>query len=224
MTYDDPQISLLTEDALFLHFSHDCSPELQSRLLALAQALRAQPDTAKVLRDVVPGPGNLMLRVHPDQRMSLTDLTERLESLWQTCAAPDQFSRTLEIPVRYGGQHGPDLEAVARHCGLSADQIITLHCQSRYQVMCIGFQPGFPYLSGLDSRLFTPRRNTPRTRIPAGSVAIAGDQAGIYPADSPGGWQIIGHTELRLFDPRADPPCKLAPGDSIRFVPEGPYD
>ena len=222
MTYDDPQISLLTEDALFLHFSHNCSPELQSRLLALAHALRSEPETAAVLRDVVPGPGNLTLRLHPDQRMSLKALTARLESLWQTCPTPDQVTRTLEIAVRYGGEHGPDLEVVARHCGLDPEQIITLHSQPDYQVMCIGFQPGFPYLSGLDSRLFTPRRNTPRTRIPAGSVAIAGEQAGIYPADSPGGWQIIGHTDLRLFDPMADPPCQLAPGDFIRFVPEDP--
>ncbi len=224
MTYDDPQISLLTEDALLLHFSHNGSPDLQSRLLALAHALRSQTETAAVLRDVVPGPGNLMLRLHPDQRMPLAELTSRLESLWQTSTTAQQISRTVDIPVRYGGDHGPDLTAVARHCGLDTDQIVTLHSQPRYQVMCIGFQPGFPYLSGLDSRLFTPRRNTPRTRIPAGSVAIAGDQAGIYPADSPGGWQIIGHTDFRLFDPTADPPCQLAPGDSIRFVPEDPYD
>jgi len=127
-------------------------------------------------------------------------------------------ARLLEVPVCYDGEFGLDLEAVGKHCGLSPNEVITCHAAARYQVRCIGFTPGFPYLSGLPEILVTERRATPRVAVPPGSVAIAGKQAGIYPLQSPGGWNIIGRTPLRLFDFTRNPAALFAPADRLRFV------
>jgi inhibitor of KinA len=125
--------------------------------------------------------------------------------------------RLVEIPVRYGGDAGPDLEAVARSHGLTPEEVVRIHAGGEYLVYMIGFAPGFPYLGGLDERLATPRRATPRLLVPASSVGIAERQTGIYPIASPGGWQLIGRTPLRLFDPAAEFPTLLRMGDRIRF-------
>jgi len=127
--------------------------------------------------------------------------------------------RVIDIPVCYGGDLGPDLDDVARAHGLSTDEVVCLHAAGDYLVHMIGFAPGFPYLGGLDARLTTPRRATPRTRVPAGSVGIGGSQTGIYSIDSPGGWHIIGRTPLRLFDPAHEPATLLRAGDRLRFQP-----
>ncbi len=128
-------------------------------------------------------------------------------------------ARTVEIPVVYGGEAGPDLDTVAARAGLTPAEVIQLHAAGDYLVHMIGFAPGFPYLGGLDERLHCPRRAVPRTAVPAGSVGIGGSQTGIYPLVSPGGWQLIGRTPLALFDPTRDPPALLAAGDRVRFVP-----
>ena len=125
--------------------------------------------------------------------------------------------RTSEIPVCYDTDFGFDLDDVAHHAGLSAQEVVDLHCSSQYRVSCIGFTPGFPFLSGMPKKLATPRRATPRKEIPAGSVAIGGAQTGIYPIKSPGGWNVIGRTPLQLFDPRKNPPTLLQAGDRVRF-------
>ena len=125
----------------------------------------------------------------------------------------------VEIPVCYGGEFGPDLEMVARHNRLSARQVVELHSAVAYHVYMMGFTPGFPYLGGLDPRLHTPRLESPRTTVAAGSVGIANDQTGIYPVASPGGWRIIGRTPRKLFDPRRDDPFLLRAGRRLRFVP-----
>lgn len=129
--------------------------------------------------------------------------------------------RVLEIPTRYGGANGPDLDEVAARLGLTPAQVIELHAQPVYQVAMIGFMPGFPYLLGLPECLQLPRRESVRRQVPAGSVAIAGTQAGIYPQSSPGGWHLIGRTDLGLFDANRSSPSWLAPGDRVRFVPAG---
>ena len=126
--------------------------------------------------------------------------------------------RLIEVPVCYDPDFALDLEEVAQHCGLTPNEIVARHAAARYHVRCVGFTPGFPYLSGLPAALATPRRATPRTAVPAGSVAIAGGQAGIYPLPSPGGWNIIGRTPLRLFDVTREPAALFAPGDQLRFV------
>ena len=129
--------------------------------------------------------------------------------------------RVIEVPVCYGGELGPDLEDVARAVALSPAEVIARHSAPAYRVYLLGFTPGFPYLGGMDPRLACPRLSSPRVRVPAGSVAIAGAQTGVYSVESPGGWRLLGRTPLRLFDP--DPgarrPFLLAPGDGLRFVP-----
>jgi len=134
-------------------------------------------------------------------------------------AGPTEDRTVVEIPVVYGGEAGPDLDAVAAHHGLSREDVIGLHTGTVYRVYMIGFTPGFPYMGELPEALDTPRRDTPRTHIPKGSVAIAQRQTGIYPAVSPGGWQIIGRTPVALFDPRKETPSFLTMGDAVRFIP-----
>src|SRR5262249_10853589 len=120
-------------------------------------------------------------------------------------------------PVCYDSDFAPDLQAVANHCRLSPNDLIACHSSGRYQVRCVGFTPGFPYLNGLPKQLAMPRRATPRTRVPAGSVAIGGRQTGIYPLSSPGGWNLIGRTPLQIFDARRESPALLRIGDNVTF-------
>jgi inhibitor of KinA len=126
--------------------------------------------------------------------------------------------RVVEIPTRYGGEFGPDLDFVARHNGISTDEVIRLHTQEMYQVFLIGFSPGFPYLGIVDEKIAAPRLETPRKRVPKGSVGIAGRQTGIYPRESPGGWRLIGRTNVKLFEPMREEPTLLRAGDRVRFI------
>ena len=128
-------------------------------------------------------------------------------------------SHLVEIPTRYGGEWGPDLDYVASHNQLSAEEVIRIHSIPEYPVYMMGFTPGFPYLGGMDPAINTPRLSTPRTQVAAGSVGIAGSQTGIYPIESPGGWQIIGRTAVSLFDINRETPFLLTPGDRVKFVP-----
>lgn len=135
----------------------------------------------------------------------------------QTTSVREEASCVVEIPVCYDGEFGPDLEHVARHHGISTDRVIRIHESGEYEVWMLGFAPGFAYLGGLSERIATPRHATPRVSVPAGSVGIAGGQTGVYPFESPGGWQLIGRTPLRMFDPERSPAALLAPGDRVRF-------
>jgi inhibitor of KinA len=155
-----------------------------------------------------PGAGDL-----PFERMAAALRALLAEVRTEELPAP----RTVEIPVCYGGEWGPDLDDVARHHGLAADEVVRLHTGGDYRVYLLGFAPGFPYLGGLPERIATPRRATPRTRVPARSVGIGGGQTGIYPMESPGGWHLIGRTPLRLFAPEREPPALLRMGDRVRF-------
>jgi inhibitor of KinA len=123
----------------------------------------------------------------------------------------------VDIPVCYGGDYGPDLDAVSFHTGLSTEEVVAIHGEPDYLVYMIGFAPGFPYLGGMSERLASPRRESPRAKIPPGSVGIAGSQTGVYPIETPGGWQLIGRTPLRLFRPERDEPSLLRTGDRVRF-------
>lgn len=127
--------------------------------------------------------------------------------------------KVKEIPVCYEEPFAPDLEFVANYHQISIDKVVNLHCQATYHIYFLGFSPGFPFLGGMDSRIATPRRSSPRLHVPAGSVGIAGKQTGIYPLDSPGGWQIIGRTPIQLFDISKESPTFLSPGEQIRFIP-----
>ncbi|WP_261129954.1 5-oxoprolinase subunit PxpB [Bacillus sp. Marseille-Q3570] len=128
-------------------------------------------------------------------------------------------TRTVEIPVCYGGEFGPDLEYVAKYNSLTKEEVIDIHTETDYLVYMIGFAPGFPYLGGMSEKIAAPRKESPRLKIPEGSVGIAGSQTGIYPIETPGGWQLIGQTPRKLFDIEQDPPTLLRAGDKIRFHP-----
>lgn len=185
--------------------------------LALAQALSARALPA--VHALVPALNSLLVTFDP-LLLSHAGLQEQISGLLtQIEPVPETPSRVLAIPVVYGGEAGPDLEAVARQLGLTPREVVAEHCAHTYRVMMIGFAPGFPYIGPLPDRLVLPRRATPRPAVPAGSVAIAAGLTGIYPTRLPGGWHLIGWTALRLFDPGADPPATLEPGAGVRFVP-----
>src|SRR6267378_3511823 len=156
-------------------------------------------------------------------------LEQRIQQALKSVAAPKAFGadrgagdnvpayNSIEVPVCYDQEFAFDLDEVARNAGVHLKEVVDLHCGADYRVHCVGFTPGFPFLGGLPRQLATPRRNVPRKEIPAGSVAIGGRQTGIYPIKSPGGWNVIGRTPLRLFDPQKDPPVLLRAGDRVRF-------
>lgn len=150
---------------------------------------------------------------YPQLRARLEQGLAQLESV--ELPAP----RTVRIPTCYGDVYGPDLPDVARHNGLTEEDVIRIHSSREYLIYMMGFVPGFPYLGGMSERIATPRLKEPRAKIPAGSVGIAGKQTGIYPLETPGGWRIIGRTPISLFDPLHKPPIRLKAGDKIRFVP-----
>lgn len=180
----------------------------------LDAALRADPLPAVVA--TVPGLESLLIEFDPldgDAGRLAAAIGERVRGLASSAPAV----RHRSIPVAYGGASGPDLDEVARLTGLTPDAVVAAHTGTELTVLIDGFAPGFAYLGGLPSALDVPRLGTPRTRTPAGSVAIAGPMSGIYPADLPGGWRVIGRTTVTLFDPRREPPAYLAPGDLVRF-------
>jgi inhibitor of KinA len=155
-------------------------------------------------------------QAHPD---AFDEVCRWISQRVATASVATATPREITIPVCYGGEFGPDLQFVAERVGLSVGEVIGLHSSAVYNVSAIGFAPGFPYLSGLPARLFVPRKSTPRSAVAAGTVAIAGTQAGIYPLNTPGGWQLIGRTPFRLFDAAVQPPSRLQVGDRVRFHP-----
>lgn len=169
------------------------------------------------LIELVPAFTSLMVRFDPavtDYRQVSSYVTAAQKTIEN---AKSGSGRIVDIPVCYGGEYGPDLSYVAEHAGMTEQEVIEIHAGNVYPIYMLGFLPGFPYLGGMDQRLFTPRLASPRKSIPAGSVGIGGQQTGIYPMESPGGWQLIGRTPLKLFDPAQ--PLPYHTGDSIRFVP-----
>jgi KipI family sensor histidine kinase inhibitor len=176
-----------------------------------------------------------ILNLHPAYASLLVEFDPRLvesstiEALIQQKMAAEaahhsaEMPRTVEIPVRYGGEFGPDLDDVAAHTGLSRERVVELHSSVDYLVYFLGFAPGFAYLGGLPPELATPRISAPRKHVPAGSVGIGGNQTGVYPIVSPGGWRLIGRTPVKLFDPGASDPVLLRMGDRLRFISVAEY-
>ncbi|QWA12578.1 5-oxoprolinase subunit PxpB [Sodalis ligni] len=206
---------LLGESAVVLELEPPITLVSQRRIWGLAERLMHHED----VREVIPGMNNLTVLLTNPQQLAL-DAIERLQSWWEDSDAITPEPRAVSIPVIYGGEDGPDLSLVAEFAGMTPSDVVACHAGSAYDVYFIGFQPGFPYLGGLPERLSVPRRGEPRLKVPAGSVGIGGRQTGIYPLASPGGWQIIGRTPLKLFNPDASRPTLLLPGDSVRFVPQ----
>jgi KipI family sensor histidine kinase inhibitor len=192
-------------------------PVVNARAVALAEALRSAAIPG--VRDVVPTYRTVAVYFDP-LRTNYAALVERLHAEAGRCEDVTLEDRQpITVPVCYGGELGPDLPAVAAFAGLSADHVIAIHSGSTYRVFMLGFVPGFAYLGVVDPWIAAPRHATPRVRVPAGSVGIAGLQTGIYPAETPGGWQLIGRTPLKPFDLGRPAPCLFAAGDVVRFAP-----
>ncbi len=216
MIYPQPRLLPAGDAALLIEFADEINDAINDRVHALADALRAQ--ARHEIRDLVPAYSSLLVCYHP-QRASFAEMCALLrDALAARQSRASRESRRIEIPTRYGGAFGPDLAFVAQHNHITEDEVIRLHTSVEYRAYFIGFLPGFAYLGSVPASIAAPRMGTPRARVPAGSVGIAGRQTGIYPMESPGGWRIIGRTELSLFDAQRDPPVLLQHGDRVRFV------
>lgn len=195
---------------------------LAARLADAQTQLARQGIAARESAPPVPGYASLLVPFDPEAT-DASALRERLLGMARAALrepVPEPADRpVLEIPVRYGGEDGPDLEAVAAATGLRPDGVVETHAATTYTVFMLGFAPGFAYLGTLPEELALPRRAEPRVRVPPGSVAVAGRQTAVYPFATPGGWHLLGRTDARLWDPDAQPPARLAPGDRVRFVP-----
>ena len=214
-----PDIRILTagDSALLIEFGKEINPETNRKITALVQLMREQHIEGIV--DVIPSFCSLLINYDP-RVLSYEDLKERMEHLLKMETKTEATrKRIFEIPVCYGGEYGPDIENIAEHAGLSVEEVIKIHSSKDYLIYMLGFLPGFTYLGGLDERIHTPRLASPRLKIRAGSVGIGGSQTGIYPLDSPGGWQLMGMTPVRTYDPERQTPILVEAGDYIRFIP-----
>jgi inhibitor of KinA len=210
-------VESLGDAAILVRLSDAIGVDAHERVRAALLALEAQPFPGMI--EVVPAYTTLAVYYDPhsiDYAQARAAVETRLQHATPgTHASP----RVVTIPVCYGDECGPDIDVVAGRAGVSVDAVVELHASATYRVAMIGFMPGFPYLLGLPEILATPRRETPRTVVPVGSVGIAGEQTGIYPLETPGGWQLIGRTPRRLFRAELDPPTLLRAGDEVRFTP-----
>ncbi|HLI83166.1 MAG TPA: 5-oxoprolinase subunit PxpB [Bryobacteraceae bacterium] len=210
------EIRPASDRSLLVSFGDRISLESHSDVLRL---LRAFEELPRGILNLHPAYASVLIDFDP-RRATHGEIERLVRARWEEAQAmPMAEPRRLEIPVRYGGECGPDLEDVARYTGFSAAEIVRRHTSAEYVVYFLGFSPGFPYLGGLPPELAIPRLPAPRKEVPAGSVAIGGSQTGIYPMSTPGGWRLIGRTTVRLFDAAANPPALLRTGDRIRFVP-----
>jgi len=203
---------------LLVEWEQIVDPEVNQRAIRVASRLQAR--LGHVVRDIVPSYCSVGIHFDP----LLTDLSalERVVHEEATRAATADAAdqrRPLEIRVRYGGDAGPDLDAVAEWASCSPADVVERHAARTYRVYMLGFVPGFAYMGRVDSRIAAPRHRVPRDAVAAGSVGIAGEQTGVYPISTPGGWQIIGRTDAVMFDPARTPASLLGPGDLVRFVP-----
>ncbi len=220
MPYPVPRFLNAGDEAIVVEFGNDISLETNGQVHALAEA--AEDAVIEGVIGVVPSYRSALVQ-YDSMRTTQTEVREALESLLEELSRQPEDdkerSSVVHVPVLYGGDFGPDIDFVAEHNGISVEEVVTLHTEPLYPVYMMGFSPGFPYLGGLSERLVTPRMQTPRVEIPAGSVGIAEAQTGVYPVASPGGWRLIGRTPLSFFDHKRTPPSLLDAGDFVRFTP-----
>jgi len=215
MRFDTPVFRPMGDRSLLVEIGEKISADVNRRVQELM--LRLQQANLPGVRELAPSYRSLLVVFDP-----LTIAPEKLKAAITDVAARPGGSelpqaKLITVPVFYGGDYGPDLEWVAGHLGISTEEVIRLHTETVYRVYMIGFTPGYPYMGELPAALAVPRRSTPRTRVPKGSVGMAQRQTGIYPVESPGGWQIIGWTPIELFDPKRQMPSLLEMGDRVKF-------
>lgn len=205
------------DSSLLIEFGEEISPEINKKITATVQLMKAQQIEGVV--DLIPAFCSLLINYDP-RIITYENLQKRMEHLVKLDVTAEQASKkVIEIPVCYGGEYGPDIENIAEHAGLTVEEVIKIHSSRDYLIYMLGFLPGFAYLGGLEECLHTPRLANPRIKINAGSVGIGGSQTGIYPLDSPGGWQLLGMTPVTVYDPLREVPILYEAGEYIRFVP-----
>ena len=220
-------IKVMSERAILVYFGDEINEEIHNQIQVDIQLLNEK--SIEGITEIICGYTNICVHYEPlkikksVQKFEGNSISEKVKTFLQYTLKGDHpisqaESRVVEIPVIYGGEYGPDLAYVAEQNNLTPQEVIDIHTGGDYLVYMLGFAPGFPFLGGLDKRIATPRRQTPRLKIEAGSVGIAGEQTGVYPLATPGGWQIIGRTAVDLFLPNETPPTLLRAGDRIRFV------
>ncbi|MGE5630636.1 MAG: 5-oxoprolinase subunit PxpB [Caulobacteraceae bacterium] len=215
--YEKARYLISGDRGLVVEFGDEISQEVNKKVRNLYLTL--QKNTIKGIDEIIPTYRSVLIQYNPLE-IGIDKLMAQLEDMEKSLGSiAVQKPRIIEIPTAYGGEFGEDIGFVAEHNNLSIADVIKLHSTTDYLVYMLGFTPGFPYLGGMSEKIETPRLKTPRTKIPAGSVGIAGKQTGIYPIESPGGWQLIGRTPVKLYDPEREVPIILQSGDYIRFVP-----
>lgn len=213
--YEKVKYMLCGDSALSIEFGNEISEEINKKIRAAA--LLIEDKKVSSIIEVVPTYRSLMIHYNPMviRHDELIKLLKDIEENINNIDLP--LPEIIEIPVLYGGAYGQDIENVANHNNITVEDVIKIHTSVKYLVYMLGFTPGFPYLGGMSKQIATPRLKVPRTKIPAGSVGIAGEQTGIYPVQSPGGWQIIGRTPIELFNQERENPILLKAGNYIKF-------
>jgi len=216
--YADARYLPFGDSALLIEFGDAISLEVNRKVIALSEVI--EKAEIRGVEELVPTYRSLLVRYNP-LKMTYEQLVFRIKDLEKALkeVSPEIKGRKITIPVAYGGEFGPDLGCVAQYHGLTEEQVVKLHSEREYRVYMVGFVAGFPYLGEVPDEIATPRLETPRLKVPAGSVGIAEKQTGIYPCEAPGGWRIIGRTPLKLFDHLQQPPALLKAGDTVKFKP-----
>jgi len=215
--YDEARYLMSGDKGLVVEFGNEISEPVNEKVRGMYLAI--QKSQMPGIYELIPTYRSLLIQYNPLE-IEIDSLIEKLSEIEKDLGAIDlPKPRIVEIPTIYGGEFGEDLGFVAEHNGLSEDEVIKIHSSIDYRIYMLGFTPGFSYLGGMSEKIATPRLKTPRTKIPGGSVGIAGKQTGIYPMESPGGWQLIGRTPVKLYDPASETPIILRAGDYIRFIP-----
>lgn len=214
--YDKAKFIPAGDCSIVMEFGNSISPEINQKIRNMVQSI----DDSNILgiTEVIPTYRSIQIIYNPLE-VGYDDLIHTLREMESSLSeVQSSTARIVEIPTVYGGEYGPDIEFVAKYNNLTVEEVIDIHTCTDYLLYMLGFTPGFGYLGGMSEKIATPRLEVPRSTIPAGSVGIAGAQTGIYPIDSPGGWQLIGRTPVKLYDPTRETPVLLNAGDFIRFV------
>ncbi|MDY6790126.1 MAG: 5-oxoprolinase subunit PxpB [Thermodesulfobacteriota bacterium] len=215
--FTKPSFRIAGDRGLLVEYGDEIDPDINNKVRSMAIVMEKESLTGVL--EVIPTYRSLLIIYEPDMtnptklEKEILALEERLSTI--KIPPPDR----VEIPVCYGGKYGPDIRFVAEHNSITTDDVVRIHSRAEYQIYMIGFTPGFPFLGGLPKKLYTPRLETPRSFVPERSVGIANNQTGIYPVASPGGWQLIGRTPIKLFDPESSKPFLYKAGDRIKFTP-----
>lgn len=213
--YNEVKYLIAGDRAIVMEFGNEINKDINAKIRSTMAAIDGNIDG---IVEMTPTYRSITI-VYEPEKLSYSELVEQLKK-YESVSSSDGEEKVnlIEIPTLYGGEYGPDMDFVKSNAGLSEEEVVKIHTGTDYLVYMLGFAPGFTYLGGMDERIATPRLKSPRLKIEAGSVGIAGSQTGMYPSESPGGWQLIGRTPLKLYNPESEPPVFIQAGDYIRYV------